>query len=135
MTLDELKLLLGLPLDQNDDDARLSILLQAGIDYAIDYAGQPFTDDAGNLALPALVKVGIAKLVEASDREGVKSESIGGLSQTFETGVALAIANAYFRKYRSFRFVAARRPFASDLDSDGVLLGEQTIVVDGKSNG
>lgn len=127
MTLDELKTLLGIPLDDNSQDARLGILLAAALQFVeLDLAQhlERFRDPGTNLiVLPALVKVGVAKLVESVDRDpGVKSESIGGMTQTFDTATASLIAQTYFNPFRrAFGFVPARSPFQA-VDQDVLVL-------------
>lgn len=122
MSLDELKTLLGIPLTDNSEDARLLILLDAAMDFVRAYLGTTYetfkNETTGDYLLPSLVKVGISKLVEAADRDpAVTSESIGGMSQSFGGPSTDAIALAYFKPYgRKFGFIAARSPFQPDVE-------------------
>ena len=115
MNLQGLKTLLGIPAEDTTQDERLALLMAAAVDYVRQDLGVYFelfkNPDTGLLELPALVKLGIAKLVENVDRDpAVKSESIGGLSQTFDNNTAGTIASIYFAPFRrSFGFLPARR--------------------------
>lgn len=137
MDLAELKILLGIPPDDVSGDARLAILLEAGLDAAKSYIGDDWENFknpiTGVYELPALVRLGISKLVESADLGGVKSESIGGLSMTFDTNASTVIYQTYFNPFRrggygSFGFVAARDPFKTSgvsINAEPLKLGEE----------
>jgi hypothetical protein len=90
MTLEELKTLLGIEEGDTSQDAILSLYLEAGLEAAKKYTN--LLDWETITELPATVKLGIAKWVEANqlraERTGVQSESIAGMTQTFASGVS-----------------------------------------------
>ncbi|WP_426353672.1 phage head-tail connector protein [Exiguobacterium sp. R-39] len=104
MTLNELKTLLGVELEDVSQDVRLEIELEAGIKAASVYCDQldfmQLIDPMdGKLKLPGTVKLGISEWIKAnqgmSERGGVVAESIGGMSQSFGTDEALIYGTAY----------------------------------------
>lgn len=122
MTLAELKALLGIPAEDASRDVELALMLESGLVAAQEYCDKldfltlvdPVT---GLLILPAAVKLGIYEWVKAnqtvSRRQGVTSESIGGLSQSFSgDGVAVySVAHQHWAPYHSQVrfFVSGRR--------------------------
>ncbi|MDX5982259.1 hypothetical protein SIL77_13425 [Exiguobacterium profundum] len=99
MTLDELKVLLGIPAEDTSRDIELALMLESGLVAAQEYCDKldflTLVDPvSGLLVLPAAVKLGIYEWVKASRtvsrRQGVTAESIGGLSQSF-SGDATAV--------------------------------------------
>lgn len=114
MNLEELKALLGIPIDDTDDDTILKIKLAGALEivelWFLKYAKKEYVkyDLSGKFILPAGAKLAISKYVEASDIvAGVRSESIGGMSQTFGGGSntntnnsPLDDFNAYLEIYR-----------------------------------
>lgn len=81
MDLKELKLRLGIPIDDTSQNERLSLFLEDAIDFVQSVCGRDFK------SLPPAAKGVIEKYVrdEMAGNSGVVSESIGGMSQTFET--------------------------------------------------
>lgn len=93
MNLEELKTLLGIPIDDTDEDAILKIKLAGAIEitelWFLKYAKKKYInyDSSGRFIIPEGAKLAISKYVETSDiTAGVRSESIGGMSQTFGGG-------------------------------------------------
>ena len=93
MKLEELKALLGIPLEDVEDDAMLKIKLKGAIEtteiWFLKYAKKEYVkyDSDGNFIVPDGAKDAVAKYVEVSFlNAGVRSESIGGMSQTFGGG-------------------------------------------------
>jgi hypothetical protein len=86
MTLDELKRRLQIPDEDTSKDEYLQIVLEEAIGWVQNVCGQDFIVD-GELRLPAVAKSVIAQYVsfELQNNAGVKSESIGGMSQTFDS--------------------------------------------------
>lgn len=123
MTLAELKALLGIPVEDTSQDMKLSMLLESGILAAQSYCDKldflTLVDaETGLLVLPAAVKLGISEWVKAnqtvSARQGVTSESIGGLSQSFSSdGVVIyATAQKHWAPYHSdVLFMPVRRRY------------------------
>lgn len=133
MTLDELKTLLGIPLDDTSKDELLKILLPAAIDFVFERTQNPFTrDEDGNIILPAGVKLAISMMIQAvlaagvgtdgADAGMVESERVGPMQQTFRNpaeiwrtgsgaaGAAGGDAAPWFvllKPYNRFRFVPA----------------------------
>lgn len=113
MTLDELKGLLGVPLDDTSRDAYLTLMLESGIKAAQEYCDKIdflslVNPETGVLVLPAPVKLGIYEWVKAGDnaseRGGVVSESIGGMSQSFASaadGSLYSVAHRHWAPYHS----------------------------------
>lgn len=104
MTLDELKVLLDIDLDDFSQDVRLEIELDAAREAAVSYCDQldfmQLIDPAdGKIKLPGTVKLGMVEWIKAnqemSGRAGVTAESIGGMSQTFSGDESLVYATAY----------------------------------------
>lgn len=135
MTLDELKLLLGIPTDDHSKDALLQILLNAAIDFVIERTQNPFTKDAdGKIILPDGVKLAISMMVQAvmatgAGTEGgtagmIESERVGPMQQTFRnpaeiwtTGGGLGGASggsvapwfALLKPYNRFGFIPQKK--------------------------
>jgi hypothetical protein len=134
MTLDDLKKLLGIPLDDTSKDDLLNILLPAAIDFVIERTQNPFTkDENGDIILPAGVKLAIAMMIQAvlaagvgteggGDAGMVESERVGTMQQTFRnpaeiwrTGSGAAGAAGgdtapwfvLLKPYNRFRFIPA----------------------------
>lgn len=87
MTLDELKVRLDLTGKDNEQDVKLKLLLDDAIDFVKRACNQNFSDETGALKLPGPAKMAVTMLVdgELNHSNGVTSESIGGMSQSFET--------------------------------------------------
>lgn len=83
LEIEEFKKRLGIPSDDQSQDKILSIALEDGIEFAKSWCRNRFPD-----GLPGPVKRGIVKMFEIDNTitDGVVSESIGGMSQTFEDG-------------------------------------------------
>lgn len=87
--LEELKILLDIPLDDTSQDEKLKIQLKIAVEITAEwfrqYACKPLAIDVnGEYIIPSTILIGIAKFVEASSiQAGVKSESIGGMSVTY----------------------------------------------------
>lgn len=124
MTLDELKVLLDIPLEDESQDVKLALYLESGLKAAQEYCDkldfmqliEPLT---GKINLPGAVKLGISEWVKAGqDIAGrgtnVVSESVPGMSQSFESSSNAAVvyssAHAHWAPYhRQVRFLRARR--------------------------
>lgn len=112
--LEELKILLDIPLDDTSRDEKLKIQLKIAIDITAEwfrqYACEPLAvDENGEYIIPSTIMIGIAKFVEASEiQAGVKSESIGGMSVSYggasggvnATGTPLDEFYAYLEMFR-----------------------------------
>src|SRR5699024_3525050 len=80
MDLEELKLRLDIAVDDTSNDDRLTLMLEDAIDFVRRICGREFDP------LPPTVKSVITKFVQyeySGMNDGVVSESIGGMSQTF----------------------------------------------------
>lgn len=123
--LEELKILLDIPLDDTSRDEKLQIQLKIAIEITAEwfrqYACKPLdVDEDGKYIIPSTIMIGIAKFVEACDMQaGVKSESIGGMSVTYggassgvnATGTPLDEFYAYLEMFRcrDVRFIPVRK--------------------------
>lgn len=136
MTLEELKSLLGIAAGDTSQDAILSLYLEAGIEAVKEYANLLEWDTITEL--PAPVRLGIARWVEANrtraERNGVQSESIGGMTQTFTNGgsdgVTFAESYSLWSPYRKkgVVFREARR-------KGGAYYGKTVLEVTDEYNG
>ena len=127
--LEELKILLDIPLEDTSQDAKLQLQLKIALDITVEwfknYARKPLAqDENGEYIIPSTIMVGIAKFVEASNiQAGVKSESIGGMSVTYggasggvnATGTPLDEFYAYLEMFRcrDVRFIPVRNRYES----------------------
>lgn len=90
MTLmEQVKILLNIPLEDTSQDEKLQLQLDIALDIVAEwfrqYACEPLAVDVnGDYIIPSTILIGIAKFIEASEvQAGVKSESIGGMSVTY----------------------------------------------------
>lgn len=86
MTLEELKVRLDIPIEDTSRDAKLKLLLVDAIDFVVRTCNQTFlVNDI--VTLPPTAQNVVAAFVrsEFSGNDGVTSESIGGMSQSFES--------------------------------------------------
>lgn len=86
MTLEELKVRLDIPLEDTSRDAKLILLLVDAIDFVVRTCNQTFlVNDV--VTFPPIAQNVVAAFIrsELSGNEGVTSESIGGMSQSFES--------------------------------------------------
>lgn len=127
--LEELKILLDIPLEDTSQDAKLQLQLKVALDITVEwfknYACKPLAQDKnGEYIIPSTIMAGIAKFVEASNiQAGVKSESIGGMSVTYggaskglnATGTPLDEFYAYLEMFRcrDVRFIPVRNRYES----------------------
>src|SRR5690606_17441135 len=75
MTLDELKILLGIPSDDTSKDDLLKILLPAAIDFVVEWTRNPFSqDEKGEIVLPSGVKLAISMMIQAALAAGIGTE-------------------------------------------------------------
>lgn len=111
MTLAELKALLGVAAEDTSKDAYYTLALESGLLAAQEYCNRldflTLVDaETGLLVLPAAVKLGIVEWIKAneaqSERSGVASESIGGMSQTFVVNGDAAIYSAAYIHWRPY---------------------------------
>lgn len=92
MTLMQLKELLGLdPLDTSQD-AMLQLYLDSALEQAFLYCNR-FDWEMDPLVLPSAITLGIVRYVQimmdvSSRSAGVVSESIGGMSKSYASGVS-----------------------------------------------
>lgn len=91
MTLERLKELLGIPLDDTSQDAILQLYLEVALEQAVLYCDL-FEWDVDPLVLPAAIEMGIVRMVQIkmdvnSRAVGVTSESIGGMSKSYSATV------------------------------------------------
>lgn len=86
MELIELKQRLQLPTDDVSNDTYLQLQLDDAIEWVQMVCNQSFVYD-GVLALPNVAKSVVAQYVafELQGNTGIKSESIGGMTQTFDS--------------------------------------------------
>lgn len=93
MTLEELKVRLEIPIEDTSRDARLLLLLVDAIDFVVRTCNQTFLkNDVVNL--PPIARNVVAAFVksELNGNDGVTAESIGGMSQSFESS---EVRNSY----------------------------------------
>ncbi|GGA31119.1 phage head-tail connector protein [Psychrobacillus lasiicapitis] len=118
MKLNELKVLLQMT-DDYSKDPFLTLKLEEAIEFVQSNCNQSFLLD-GVLTLPAVAKGVVASYVqyELNGNTGVKSESIGGMSQTFESSeerdnaLIKRLSMAGLRKLR-FRKIGRRDVYES----------------------
>lgn len=93
MTLEELKIRLDIPVEDTSQDEKLILLLVDAIDFVVRTCNQSFLSNEV-VALPPTAQNVVAAFVrnEISGNDGVTSESIGGMSQSFESSDARNIA-------------------------------------------
>lgn len=86
MTLEELKVRLDIPIEDTSHDAKLILLLEDAIDFVVRTCNQTFFVNEV-VTLPPIAQNVVAAFVrsELSGNDGVTSESIGGMSQSFES--------------------------------------------------
>lgn len=124
MTLDELKVLLGIPLDDESQDVKLALFLESGLLAAQKYCDkldfmQLIDPISGKLELPGPVKLGISEWVKSQQEiaergTGVTSESVPGMSQSFGSAsdqfAVFATAHAHWAPFHSqIKFYKAGR--------------------------
>ena len=125
--LEELKILLDIPLDDTSRDEKLQLQLKIAIEITVEwfknYACKPLkTDENGEYIIPSTIMIGIAKFIEACDvQAGVKSESIGGMSVSYggasggvnATGTPLDEFYSYLEMFRcrDIRFIPVRKNY------------------------
>lgn len=123
--LEELKILLDIPLEDTSRDDKLQLQLKIATEITAEwfknYACEPLEiDENGEYIIPSTIMIGIAKFVEASSiQAGVKSESIGGMSVSYggasggvnATGTPLDEFYAYLEMFRCrhIRFLPVRK--------------------------
>ena len=123
--LEELKILLDIPLEDTSRDEKLQLQLKIATNITAEwfknYACEPLAvDENGEYIIPSTIMIGIAKFVEACDiQAGVKSESIGGMSVSYggasaginSTGTPLDEFYAYLEMFRCrhIRFLPVRK--------------------------
>lgn len=123
--LEELKILLDIPLEDTSRDDKLQLQLKIAVEITAEwfrqYACEPLAVDVnGEYIIPSTIMIGIAKFVEASSiQAGVKSESIGGMSVSYggassgtnSTGTPLDEFYAYLEMFRCrhVRFIPVRK--------------------------
>lgn len=115
MELTELKILLQLPESDTSNDAYLQMKLGEAIDWVIRVCGQSFLVDEV-LMLPRVAKGVVAQYVafELQGNHGIKSESIGGMSQTFDSASerdSALISKLSQARLRKVRFTPYKRGF------------------------
>lgn len=86
MTLPELKALLKIDAADTSNDAYLQLKLEEALEWVIGVCNQPFAHN-GILSLPAVAKGVVAQYVayDLQGNDGIKSESMAGMSQTFDS--------------------------------------------------
>lgn len=86
MKLGDLKQLLKMPLAESDDDVYLQLKLVEAIEWVQGVCNQSFIVN-GALKLPSVAKGVVAQYVafELQGNTGIKSESIAGMSQAFDS--------------------------------------------------
>jgi len=86
MILEELKIRLQIPTEDTSNDAYLTLILEDAISFVQTACNNDFMVN-GVLILPTAAKNVVAQYVafELQGNTGIKSESIGGMSQTFDS--------------------------------------------------
>ncbi|MFJ7841589.1 phage head-tail connector protein [Lysinibacillus sphaericus] len=86
MNLNDLKVLLKMPLTESEEDAYLRLKLDEAIGWVQGTCNQSFIVN-GVLELPAVAKGVVAQYVafELQGNTGIKSESMAGMSQSFDS--------------------------------------------------
>lgn len=99
MELDELKV--RLKINDNSQDAFLTVALEDAIDYAKSYCNNAFPE-----GIPPSVKKGIALIVKSmGENSNVQSQSLGDMSKSFFEGATMNEAHTYFKPYRKVKFI------------------------------
>lgn len=119
LLLPEFKQRLGIPEDDTDGDAKLKVNIADGYEYAATWCNNSFRDDLDVLKLPRPIKKGIVKMIQIDEaalgREGVSSESVPGMSQSFVISnnerVQYADVFGLWRKYKRLKFTAVSSPY------------------------
>ncbi len=108
MTLQELKALMGIAVEDTSQDAILSLYLEAAFEAAKQYANG--YDWNSTDPLPGPIKLGILRYVELArqrkSRSGVVSESIAGMSKTYANSIS---DEEYYREAFDFWFPYRKR--------------------------
>lgn len=102
MDLDELKIRMGIPLDNIDlvRDAKLAADLEDAIDYAKEWCNNEFLE-----GIPGGVKRAIVTIVKSySESKNVQSQRLGDMSKSFFEGGSLASAHGDLRPWKRVRF-------------------------------
>lgn len=115
MELTELKILLQLPENDTSNDAYLEMKLGEAIDWVVRVCGQSFLVN-DKMMLPRVAKGVVAQYVafELQGNHGIKSESIGGMSQTFDSANerdSALISKLSQARLRKMRFIPYNRGY------------------------
>lgn len=119
LLLPDFKQRLGIPQEETDGDDALMINISDGYEYAAAWCNNSFRDKLGVLNLPGPVKKGIKLMIQIDEsavgREGVTSESVPGMSQSFVTStnerVRYADVFGLWRKYKRLKFTTVSSPY------------------------
>lgn len=101
MKLEELKIRLKIPADNEKQDEYLKVVLEDAIEAVQDYCKDSFVDpDTDELKLPGGVKQAITKLVESYQEKGnVQSQSLGDMRKAFFEGGSLNVVTRLLKPY------------------------------------
>lgn len=101
MNLEELKIRLKIPADNDKQDAYLGVVLEDAIEAVQDHCKDTFTDpDTNELKLPGGVKQAITKLIEAyQEKSNVQSQSLGDMRKSFFEGGSLNVVTKLLKPY------------------------------------
>ena len=96
--LAEMKLRLGMSLEDVSQDAKLALEIADAIDYAQRYCNNDFSE---GLPMRGIVLI-IKGMRESSN---VASQSLGDMSKSFFQGGTMMEANRFLRPYKRLKFV------------------------------
>ncbi|WP_214810916.1 phage head-tail connector protein [Exiguobacterium sp. s127] len=121
LLLPDIKQRLGIREDDTTRDAALEVDIVDGYEYAVEWCNNTFRDELGVLRLPGPIKKGVVKMIQidtaAIGREGVQSQSMAGMSQTFVTGASASSTYAdvfgLWRKYKRLKFTSVTSAYDS----------------------
>ncbi|MEK5070710.1 phage head-tail connector protein [Sporosarcina sp. FSL K6-1508] len=102
MDLDDLKVRMGIPLDNVDPvrDAKLAADLEDAIDYAKEWCNNQFEN-----GLPPGVKRAIVAIIKSySESKNVQSQRLGDMSKSFFEGGSIVSAHGDLRPWKKVRF-------------------------------
>lgn len=117
--LPEFKRRLDIPTDETTQEEKLKEDIVDAYEFCAEWCNDSFRDELGVLILPGPIKRGMALMIQIDEssvgREGIASESVGGMSQTFivSSDERVKYANVFglWRKNKKLKFVTVTNPY------------------------
>jgi hypothetical protein len=118
--LPEFKMRLGIEPSDTSKDEKLKMDIRDAYEHCVAWCRFDFRKEEGVLELTGSVKKGMALMIQIDEamkgREGIASESIGGMSQSFTDGsndnTRYGGVYALWRAYRRIEFIPVTTPYA-----------------------